>query len=65
MLYAPKYIDPVPLDPVNQGRRAIAEILLIKIHLFKSVTTTTIYLHKGYKRISFQASLSCEGKNSA
>lgn len=65
MLYAPEYIDPVPLDPLSQGGRAIAEILLINPFFFKLLTTTKIYLDKEYKKISFQASLSCESENYA
>ena len=65
MLYAPKYIDPAPFDPLSLCGRAVAETLLIKTPSFKSLTTTKTYLHKEYKGISFQASLSCEGKNYA
>lgn len=35
MPQAPKYIDPTPLDPLSQGKRAVAEILLIKTLFFQ------------------------------
>lgn len=61
----PKYIDPAPSTPEIEGGHAAADVLLTKTPFFQPLTTTKTYLHKGCKGISFQASLSREGKNYA